>query len=83
MGAKQKKIMGFFDLFKKKKDNTAPAAPEQQEVAQEEAQKVQEQQEELQRAQEEGIVDGDAGVSVRTAEFARDAIVVYCKKKIC
>ena len=40
--------MGFFDLFKKKKDNTAPAAPEQQEVAQEEAQKVQqEQQEEL------------------------------------
>ena len=32
--------MGFFDLFKKKKDNTAPAAPEQQEVAQEEAQKV-------------------------------------------
>ena len=46
-GAKTKKIMGFFDLFKKKKDNTAPAAPEQQEVAQEEAQKVQEQQEEL------------------------------------
>ena len=39
--------MGFFDLFKKKKDNTAPAAIEQQEVAQEEAQKVQEQQEEL------------------------------------
>ena len=40
--------MGFFDLFKKKKDNTAPAAPEQQEVAQEmQAQQEQAQQEEL------------------------------------
>ena len=39
--------MGFFDLFKKKKDNTAPAAPEQQEVAQEVAQQEQAQQEEL------------------------------------
>ena len=40
--------MGFFDLFKKKKDNTAPAAPEQQEVAQKvQAQQEQAQQEEL------------------------------------
>ena len=40
--------MGFFDLFKKKKDNTAPAAPEQQEVAQQvQAQQEQAQQEEL------------------------------------
>ena len=40
--------MGFFDLFKKKKDNTAPAVPEQQEVAQQEqAQQEQAQQEEL------------------------------------
>ena len=49
MGAKQKKIMGFFDLFKKKKDNTAPAAtPEEQAVeAQEVAREEQAQKEEL------------------------------------
>ena len=44
--------MGFFDLFKKKKDNTAPAAPEQQEVAQQvQAQQEQEQQEVAQKVQ--------------------------------
>ena len=49
MGAKQKKIMGFFDLFKKKKDNTAPAAtPEEQAVeAQEVAREEQAQTQEL------------------------------------
>ena len=48
-GAKQKKIMGFFDLFKKKKDNTAPAAtPEEQAVeAQEVAREEQVQTQEL------------------------------------
>ena len=44
--------MGFFDLFKKKKDNTAPAAPEQQEQAQQEqAQQEQAQQEQAQQEQ--------------------------------
>ena len=48
-GAKQKTIMGFFDLFKKKKDNTAPAAtPEEQAVeAQEVAREEQAQTQEL------------------------------------
>ena len=48
-GRKTEKIMGFFDLFKKKKDNTAPAAtPEEQAVeAQEVAREEQAQKEEL------------------------------------
>ena len=48
-GAKQKTIMGFFDLFKKKKDTTAPAAtPEEQAVeAQEVAREEQVQTQEL------------------------------------
>lgn len=48
-GAKQKTIMGFFDLFKKKKDTTAPAAtPEEQAVeAQEVAREEQAQTQEL------------------------------------
>ena len=49
LGAKSRKIMGFFDLFKKKKDNTAPAAtPEEQAIeAQEVAREEQAQKEEL------------------------------------
>ncbi len=58
--------MGFFDLFKKKKDNAAPAAPEQQEVAQkvqaqqEQAQQEQAQQEQAQKeqAQQEELSEG-------------------------
>ena len=48
-GAKQKTIMGFFDLFKKKKDTATPAAtPEQQAVeAQEVAREEQAQTQEL------------------------------------
>ena len=48
-GAKPKKIMGFFDLFKKKKDTAAPTAtPEQQAVeAQEAAREEQVKKEEL------------------------------------
>lgn len=52
MGAKQKKIMGFFDLFKKKKDNTAPAAtPEEQVVEAQQAEREE-------QAQKEELAEG-------------------------
>ena len=40
-GAKQKKIMGFFDLFKKIKDNTSPAEQDVEAQAAERAEQVQ------------------------------------------
>ena len=45
LGAKSRKIMGFFDLFKKKKDNTSPA--EQAVEAQQAEREEQVQKEEL------------------------------------